>query len=167
MAPSAAPPATENVTPRRETQAMVAIYTPRNEEPAIEPEADGESVPLHAAGDHGRPEALSRWDAPDDGGAATAPVVALDGAFVWSEPLPDRDASDGRAESAGARRRHPAGARSTRDNLALADGTADAEWAPVVVPADRSGGVVRPGAWAPDQAGRGRRGEDEAGRTTP
>jgi len=120
---------------------MVAIYTPRNEEPAIEPEAGDEAVPLHAAGDHGGPDrAPSRWDAPDDPGPATAPVEA----------------------HAGARRRHPAGARSTRGNLAIADVAAEAEWAPVVVPADRSGGVVRPGPWTPDQDGGRGGAADEA-----
>jgi LysM domain len=142
---------------------MVAIYTPRNEEPAIEPEAGDEAAPVHAAGDHGWPRrAPSRWEAPDDPGTGTAPVVALDDAFAWSDPAPERDVSQEWAANAGARRRHPAAARSTRGNLAIADITAAVEWAPVVVPADRSGGVARPGTWTPDHDGRRGGATDEA-----
>lgn len=142
---------------------MVAIYSPRNEEPAIEPEAGDEAAPLHAAGDPGSPgRAPSRWDAPDDPGTAPAPVVALDGAFVWSEPAPEPGVRKDRAASADARRRHPAGARSTRGNLAIADVGADVGWAPAAVPADHSGGVVRPGPWVPDRVGQPGAGRDEA-----
>jgi LysM repeat protein len=135
---------------------MVAIYTSRNEEPAVEPDADGDAEPRRAAGEYGRSWlATSRWNSPDDHGADTAPVIALDGAFVWSELRAVEGSSPGSADGTGARRRHPAAGRATQGNLAIAEvavpvDPADAALSGAdVAPLRRPGGEVRPGPWAP------------------